>query len=211
MIAIEKQVTAANGANVSYHVLERVELARDADALVVLVASYPSLQSRDAGHEPSARAAYRLELSAVAPTLIDAITGAITATGPLAGGAALQEGTSLEIAKRRKLVEMKAACDGEIAADISTAAGAFPCNLDARQQYVGLMTISLRLNQLGQPSAVTVERSNGSIVNATTAQISDLALAVHTKEQVAYAKLRAVRQQIDAATTVAEVQAITWP
>lgn len=82
MIALDKPMTAQNGAPVTYHVVKRAEMGPDADALTLFVDSYTNRQAFLDGHDPLAYAAARVTFaelascSAFISDVIQSVTGA---------------------------------------------------------------------------------------------------------------------------------------
>jgi hypothetical protein len=87
MIAFDKEMTAPNGAPVTYHVVKRGEVGPDADALTLFVDSYTSREAFLDGHDPLAHAAPRITFAELVSCsgFMDEVIEAMTGSGLFEG------------------------------------------------------------------------------------------------------------------------------
>lgn len=141
MIALDKPMTAPNGAPVAYHVVRRCEIGPDADAVTLFVASYSNRQAFHDGSEPLAYAAPRVTFAKLASCagFMDDIIEAVTAVGIFEGAvpslsSEATEAEQLEHARRVALArrdQLLSASDWRVIRAVDT--GVPMC--EAWQQY----------------------------------------------------------------------------
>lgn len=213
MIYISKSITTGDGVVLQFHVVQNASIHPEGDSIVIIGGSWPSQTSFETGQDPTHRWSRRILFSELIShvSLLSDIGALLVASGDFLNGTVIPKNINdLNKAKLSKLAEMMVARDAATCQDLVTPQGTFLCDESSRNNYFRLMVASRTKNQLSLPSAVQVERKNESVVSATTAQITDLALAVHDQEQAALTRFREVRSLIAAASTIAEVEAITW-
>lgn len=96
-------------------------------------------------------------------------------------------------------------------APLSTPYGTFDANIVSQKSITDAILLLQTLEQLGTPTTIDFTLTNNTTVTLTTQQMVNVGLLLGQRTQEVYATGRALRAQIDAATTVAEVEAITWP
>lgn len=120
---------------------------------------------------------------------------------------------SLEEVKAQKWREMKQARQAALCAPLTTPHGTFDADEDGRAniiQTAHLMQTEAQALSPGQQPTVEFTLADNSVVTLTAGQMVQVALLLAAQVQAAYARGRVVRAAIDAATTSAQVQAITW-
>lgn len=117
---------------------------------------------------------------------------------------------TLEDLKDAKWAQVKAAREAAIDAALPTPYGTFDSDASARTSITDAVLMLQSLAALGQPTTVDFTLADNSVVTLTTAEMVNVGLLLGQKVQAAYAAARALRAQIEASTTPAEVAAVAW-
>lgn len=125
--------------------------------------------------------------------------------------------TAAELLAQSQLAQIaaiQAACEQTENAPLAftNAAGTattYPMDAGSRQKYLGAYTKYVVHGQ-ALPSPFSFMDVNGNLVAFTVADIDSFSNPAFTQEQDAVNKLGSLIAQVKAATTVADVQAITW-
>lgn len=102
---------------------------------------------------------------------------------------------------------MKLARAAAIDAPLPTPYGVFDSDASARTSITDAV---LMLQKVGPAGTIDFTLADNTVVTLTTAQMVQVGLLLGQKVQQAYTIARARRTQIEAATTPAEVEAVTW-
>jgi hypothetical protein len=120
---------------------------------------------------------------------------------------------TLEQLKSAKWAQMKDARRAAIRAPLVTPYGTFDADDAARLNIAQTAQFAQTAAQTISPGAtpaIDFTRYDNTIVTLTAQQMIEVALALANQVQGAYARGRAVRAAIYAATTAAAVEAVTW-
>lgn len=109
-----------------------------------------------------------------------------------------------------KWTEMKRARTNAINANMETPYGVFQCRDEDRTNITDAVMLANTMAAMGQPVAITWTLANNQTVTLTQTQITEVALLLGQKIQQAHTTARIKRTAIEAATTQAELDAITW-
>jgi hypothetical protein len=112
--------------------------------------------------------------------------------------------------KDAKWEEMKKARTAAIDAPLTTPYGVFDSSPSARTSITDAVLLLQTLASLGTPTTIDFTLADNSVVTLNTTQMVQVGLMLGQKVQVAHSRARVLRLQGEAATTVAEVEAITW-
>lgn len=94
--------------------------------------------------------------------------------------------------------------------DLVTPYGVFQCRPDDRQNLTDSIILAQTLAAAGQPVNIDWTLADNSVVTLTAAQLTEVGLLLGQKIQAAHTYTRTLRAVVDAATTPAEVLAVTW-
>lgn len=214
MIYLDKPLTADNGAVVGHHAVRRVELAADADALVVLIESWPSQARRIAGDAPLARMAFRLPLAAMSgsATLVREIANALAATPPLDGALRTQDlGATLAGAKLRQWQAIKARRDQIEFGGFAWDGSALDSDAVSQDHIQGAVLMAMIAERAGQPFSIEWTLADNAVRALSGSEMIAVGLALGAHVRAAHETARALRQQIADAATISEVEAVVWP
>lgn len=106
---------------------------------------------------------------------------------------------------------IKAAREAVIDANLATPYGTFDCKVKDRTNITDAVLLLQTLAALGTPTTIDFTLADNSSVTLTTSEMVTVGLLLGQKVQAAHGIARGLRTQIEAATSVAEVEAITWP
>ena len=116
----------------------------------------------------------------------------------------------LDQQKIDKWTDMKIAREAALVAPFTTPFGIFDGTTDAQKSITDAVLMLQTLASLGTPTNIDFTLADNTTVNLTTAQMVQVGLLLGQRTQTVYANGRAKRIAIDSATTIADVEAITW-
>jgi hypothetical protein len=209
-MAITKQLTNAQGVVYEYHKVVSVII----DAQENVVAHVNSFINKDRATDqdrPVDRFSWPIYtpittgLSATAETLLVA-----DATCKLFGGVVTPDVTQTDLgkAKAKKKAEIAAARNVEMYADKTTSLGVF----GSTESDNNKLSIAIQVTQLSPnvPRQCGYKDVNGVYSIYTLAQLEQIALEIAAQVLPLYEKESGLVAQVDAATTVADVESIGW-
>ena len=118
---------------------------------------------------------------------------------------------TLSEAKTQKRVEINQAREAEFDAPLVTPHGTFDSDPKARTSITDAVLLAQTLQSLGTPTTIDFTLYDNSTMTLDTAGMITVGLMLGQKIQAAHAKSRALKAQIEAATTKEQIDAITWP
>lgn len=118
---------------------------------------------------------------------------------------------TLQQAKDQKWTQIKLDRDASIKAPLSTPYGTFDADANSRANIANAVLYLQTLAQQGTPGTVDWTLVDNTTITLNYAEMSEVGLLLGQRTNTAYDTGRALRLQIDAATTIAEVDAIQWP
>ena len=211
-MAITKQLTNAAGIVYDYHRINSV-IVDAQDNLFATVSSFISADRATDKDRPVDRFSTQIftpittGLVATAETLLVA-----DATCKLFGGVVTPNVVlpDLDKAKVKKKAEIASARNVEMYADKTTSLGVF----GSTESDNNKLSIAIQVTQLaaaaGQPAECGYKTADGVYSIYTLAQLEQIALEIAAQVLPLYEKESGLVTQVDAATTVADVEFITW-
>ena len=211
-MAITKQLTNAAGIVYDYHRINSVIIDAQ-DNLFATVSSYISADRATETDRPVDRFSWQIHtpittgLVATAETLLVA-----DATCKLFGGTVTPDVivSDLDKAKAKKKAEIASARSVEMYADKTTSLGVF----GSTESDNNKLSIAIQVTQLaaaaGQPAECGYKDVSGVYSVYTLAQLEQIALEIAAQVLPLYEKESGLVAQVDAATTVEEVDAVSW-
>ncbi len=112
--------------------------------------------------------------------------------------------------KDAKWKAIKSAREAEIASNLVTQYGTFDADDRARSNITDAILMLQTLASAGRPTTIDFTLADNSTVTLTTSELVTVGLFLGQKVQIAHATARARRLDINAATTAAQLEAITW-
>lgn len=211
---INKQFKSPSGASVAYHVARRIEAQLDdaSQSLLIQVASWPSPQDFDAteGKSPTWVDWYPVPASAVlaAADISASVEQALVAAGgAFAGGAVEPTRDDLPGARARRWANIKQTRDILDGAPITH--GAF--QVDGDQQSRNDIMGAVMAMQLGGPTSRLWRCADNVMRELTLADLVAIGQAIAARRQALIETSDQLWQQLQAATTTAQVEAVVWP
>lgn len=211
-MAITKQITNAAGIVYEYHRINSVIIDTQ-DNLFATVSSYLDANRTTDKDRPVDRFSVQIYtpiasgLVATAETLLVA-----DSTCKLFGGVVTPDVivSDLDKAKTKKKAEIASARSVEMYADKTTTLGVF----GSTESDNNKLSIAIQVTQIaaaaGQPAECGYKTVDGVYSVYTLAQLEQIALEIAAQVIPLYEKESGLVTQVDAATTVAEVESIAW-
>ena len=207
-MSITKQLINAQGVVYEYHRVNSVIIDAQ-DNLFATVASYISADRATDQDRPVDRFSWQINtpittgLVARAETLLVA-----DANCKLFGGVVTPDvtQTDLDKAKTKKKAEIASARSVEMYADKTTSLGVF----GSTESDNNKLSIAIQIAQLSPEQECGYKDVNGNWTMYTATQLAQIALEIAAQVLPLYEKESVLVTQVDAATTVAEVESINW-
>lgn len=118
---------------------------------------------------------------------------------------------TLQQVKDQKWEQIKRDRDAAINAPLSTPYGVFDADANSRANIANAVLYLQTLEQQGTPGTINWTLADNTTITLNYAEMSEVGLLLGQRTNAAYDTARALRAQIDAATTIPEVEAIHWP
>jgi len=207
-MAITKQLTNAQGIVYEYHRINSIIIDAQ-DNLYATVSSYISADRATDQDRPVDRFSWQIYtpittgLVTTAETLL-----VVDATCKLFGGVVTPDvtQTDLDKAKSKKKAEIAAARSVEMYADKTTSLGVF----GSTESDNNKLSIAIQIAQLSPEQECGYKDVNGNWTMYTATQLAQIALEIAAQVIPLYEKESGLVAQVDAATTVEEVEAVSW-
>jgi hypothetical protein len=211
-MAITKQLTNAQGVVYGYHRINSIIIDAQ-DNLFATVSSYISADRATDKDRPVDRFSTQI-YTPVTTGLVATAEGLLVAdaTCKLFGGTVTPDVIlpDLDKAKAKKKAEIASARSVEMYADKTTSLGTF----GSTESDNNKLSIAIQVTQLaaaaGQPAECGYKTVDGTYSVYTLAQLEQIALEIAAQVIPLYEKESGLVAQIDAATTVEEVEAVSW-
>lgn len=121
---------------------------------------------------------------------------------------------TLEERRAARWEQIKAARAAAETAPLPTPYGTFDCDPVSQARIANaalLMQTQADQLQPGEAPTVDFTRYDNSVVTLTAGQMVEVALRMGAQVQAAFATGRALREQLDAAATIEQIEAVAWP
>jgi len=211
-MAITKQLTNAAGIVYDYHRVNSV-IVDAQDNVYATVASYISAGRATDQDRPVDRFSTQI-FTPITTGMVATAEGLLVADPncKLFGGVVTPDvtQTDLDKAKAKKKAEIASARSVEMYADKTTTLGVF----GSTESDNNKLSIAIQVTQLaaavGQPAECGYKTVDGTYSVYTLAQLEQIALEIAAQVIPLYEKESGLVTQVDAATTVEDVESITW-
>ena len=211
-MAITKQLTNAAGIVYDYHRINSI-IVDAQDNLYATVASYISADRATDQDRPVDRFSTQIYTS-ITTGLVATAEGLLVADAncKLFGGVVTPDVilSDLDKAKAKKKAEIASSRSVEMYADKTTSLGVF----GSTESDNNKLSIAIQVTQLaaaaGQPAECGYKDVSGVYSVYTLAQLEQIALEIAAQVLPLYEKESGLVAQVDAATTVEEVEAVSW-
>jgi hypothetical protein len=217
---IIKDLIVPNGAAVQFHVLRKLELIYPADGLTLTVQSFADEASFLAGANPLWNTIHVAPLVGLAMPLYESAESWLIASqqSDFAGGAVVADlSQSLQTAKDRRIVVLKDACRAQIVAGFqSDALGAvhlYPAKDLDQTNLVGSVVASLIAGAdtaWVTPFWCADAEGTWAFEMHTAGQIQQVGIDSKASILAALSKNEALASTVAPATTIKQVEAVTW-
>jgi hypothetical protein len=207
-MAITKQITNAQGVVYEYHKVNSV-IVNAQDNLFATVLSYINADRAKETDRLIDRFSWQIH-TPIATGLVAKAEGVLIAdsTCKLFGGIVTPDVivSDLDAAKAKKKAEIAAARDVEMYADKVTSLGTF----GSTESDNNKLSIAIQIAQLSPQDRCGYKDVNGNWTSYTSSQLAQIALEIASQVLPLYSKESVLVAQIDAATTVEELEMIGW-
>lgn len=201
---LSKPFTAPNGASLAYHRVVKAEVS--SAGVEITVQSWPDEADYFAGRPPLWNS--RIQ-DGSAPTMLASLEAALLQSAGDFGGATLlpDAGTDLEMARVRRWAAIKATRQALDDAPVTHGEFEVDANASSRSDIMGAI-MAMQLN--GQTTRPW--RCSDNVMRTLTLDdLVAIGTAIADRRQQLIEISDALWQQLQAATEVAEVEAVTWP
>lgn len=106
--------------------------------------------------------------------------------------------------------KVKASREAELTSPLLTPFGTFDATISAQKSITDAILLLQTLAAIGNPQNIDFTLADNTTVTLTTPEMVQVGLILGARTQELYSKARPLRAQIDAATTISEVEAIIW-
>jgi hypothetical protein len=106
---------------------------------------------------------------------------------------------------------IKVAREAAITKPLVTPYGTFDATPGAQKSITDAVLMLQTLESMGTPETIDFTLADNTTATLTTQQMVHVGLLLGAQTQTAYTVGRGLRAQIEAATSIADVEAITWP
>jgi hypothetical protein len=204
---IIKNINTPNGAAVAFHCLRDASFAFGATHVTVRVASW----ANENDYLDGKGLIWMWDTTVSAGDMTQLETALIT-DGFLAGGTVVSDAaTTVEGARVRRWAQMKIARQAVIDAPLVTPYGTFDSDQRGRDSIKEAVLFVNNKTAMGDTSPIRYTLADDTRPEFTAEQIIQVGMLLAAKVQAAYDTGDSIRQAIDAAATVEEVQGVNWP
>lgn len=206
-MAILKETTLPSFDVAAYHVVKKGSIDYETESLTVVVASWTDRDSCIRGDKPK-MTAVNIDLAQV----LDPEQALINKQDCAFFGGVIQTETSLplEVARGVKWENIKRSREQDINRPLVMAYGVFQAGVEDRKNITDAILLANTLAALEQPVAIEWTLLDNSVITLDQTQLVQLGLALGARTQAAYSQARTLREQIDAAESQEDLDAIVW-
>ena len=213
-MTIAANVTLDSGLVVTHHIVKAIviQMHLGSEMVIASVQSWVDKARADAGEEPHF-SSYPVAIPLASGIFAKAEAVLVTDTFcPLYGGTVTVDVilSDLDKSKAKKKAEIASARNVEMYADKTTSLGTF----GSTESDNNKLSIAIQVTQLaaaaGQPAECGYKDAAGVWSTYTLAQLEQIALEIAAQVLPLYEKESGLVAQVDAATTVEDVESIAW-
>lgn len=117
---------------------------------------------------------------------------------------------TLDQLKAEKWAEIKAMREALLTSPLTTPFGVFDATPDAQKSITDAVLMLQTLASLGTPQTIDFTLADNTTVTLTAMEMVQVGLLLGQRTQIAYSQSRALRAEIEAATSKAELELINW-
>lgn len=224
-MTITKSIALVDGRTLEFHQIGDVTLDIGTSRAVVVVNSWESASS--ASEKPALRTLLGMAYDTWVPEHLDAMDASVSEHPDWSGQGELRPSAAhtwnpvtlvwvapasvpLADLKDAAWTRIKASRESAIDAYLVTPYGTFDCKAKDRTNMTDAVLMLQTLNAIGQPTTIDFTLADNSTVVLTTTEMVTVALLLGQKVQAAHSQARALRTSIDAASSAAELELISW-
>jgi hypothetical protein len=209
MIYVTASNTASNGVTSSYHRIAGAHLSASLQNIEVEVESWPTETQAAEGMPPVSRAIYRIPISSLgdSASFVEDLKAAVVGPHGFGGGSIVPaEVVDLNTAKARKRAAILARRDHEEKTSTFEALG--ETFLSDPMRITGAAAGALAAAALSVPFGVTWTLANDTSLSLDDTEMLTVGLAQLAHADAIHQHARTLLAEVDAATTISEVDAV---
>lgn len=213
-MAIAKTMVAPNGAPVSYHRILKLESSTSPDTLTVAIGSWHNQDGYIAASVAPVWTFYAtVTLTTVSGQLLDAVEDLLLLNSDFAGGTKIPStaGEGVSAAGARKWAFIKSQRSALEFGGFTWDGSAFDSDPQAQARIQGGVQLATIAAAQSQPFSIDWTLADNTVRTLSGADMIAVGMTLAAHVQTVHAIARALRLQIEAATTLAEVEAVVWP
>jgi hypothetical protein len=204
---ILKAITTPNGAAVGFHKAMQVAYDLTTQRVGINVASWATEEAYIAGNG----LVWMWPIDAAAAALAD-IDGALVLIAPFDGGTVVTDGAlTLDAAKLRQWATIKDRRDAVQYGGFDWNGSMFDSDPMSQQRIIGAVQLAMMATSISQDYSVDWTLADNSTRLLSGADVVAVGEALGALVREAFDQGVALREQINAATSIEAVQAVTWP
>lgn len=207
-MAFLKELNLPNGAVGNYHRIVQISTNKALDKLQVQVGSWPSYES----YLEEKPAIWNEYLEIDPGITVERSEGLVLLDPRFSGASRVLEGdTDLEKAKARQWSIIKINRDRREFGGFNWNGKYFDSDSQAQSRIQGGVQLALMAQQVNQPFSINWTLQDNSVIPLNASDMISVGQALATHIQDLHEISRGLREQINAATTVEQVNSIGWP
>lgn len=205
---LEKDVIVPNGVLTTVHKLMNIKLNAEQTALEAQVGSWVSLSNLVSGVAPI----WNHYIEVPTHGIITAIYNDLTAVDTFAGGTILPTSTTpLDIPRTYKWNELKLERSRREYSGFTWDGSTFDSDPQSQSRVQGGVQLAIMAQQANQPFSINWTLKDNSVRTLSGQDMIGVGQALAAHIQALHETSRALRQQLDNATSVQAIEAIQWP
>lgn len=204
-----KQITAPNGVSLQFHQVLRYEIGRELTHATAHVGGWPDEAAYLAGHAPAWTA---VETVALPQTVLSQLDDALLASPAFSGATPVPDAAGgISTVKARAWAGIKYVRGVLEFGGFTWDNSAFDSDAQAQARIQGGVQLATIAAANNQPFSIDWTLADNSVRTLSSTEMVTVGFALAAHVQAVHTTARTLRSQIEAATTVAEVEAVTWP
>lgn len=206
-MAFIKQLTLPNGVVATYHKIKGIEATGDMTELEVRISSWPTLDNYLEDVAPIWNQYVRVPIG----DLYTKTQDTVHFMEPMSGSTLIAEPEGLFTAKARKWSELKLERDRREYSGFVWDGSGFDSDTISQSRIQGAIQLAILAQQSNQPFSINWTLADNSTRVLNGAEMIQVGMALAQHVQALHETARILRAQVDAASTIEQLQSVAWP
>lgn len=206
-MAIIKDIQLPNGVTGLYHKIVKIETINYGTGLQAQVGSWPTYESYESGIP----AIWNHYIEIPILDLYSRTQQYLLLTEPFTGSTIMPEVSDLEKEKLKKWFEIKLERNRREFGGFTWGGSIFDSDSTAQSRIQGGVQLATIAQASNQPFTINWTLQDNSVIALNGTQMIQVGMALAQHVQTLHETARVLRAQVDAATTVEQIEAINWP